>query len=105
MYPHPELKRLVAQKAALRRLIAGQRARSAAAALRVVQPLRWLDRAVALARQCSPFLGVAALPLAWLAVRSRVARGGKLGALLRWAPLVFGAARHFAGTRARPPRG
>jgi len=66
MYPHRELTRLAARKAALRRGIALRRAQCADAAVRVAQPLKQLDRALAFWRRLSPFAWLAAVPLGFL---------------------------------------
>ena len=93
MYPDRELTRLAARKVALRRDIALHRAQCAAAAARVVQPLEWLDRALAFWRQLSPLARFAAVPAGLLVHRFVFPRRRILRTLVRWGPLVFGAAR------------
>ena len=104
MYPDREMTRLAARKVALRRDIALRRAQCAAAAARVVQPLEWLDRALAFWRRLSPLAQVAALPLGLLVQRIVFPRRKILRSLVRWGPLVFSAVRginHAVRTRAR----
>jgi len=93
MYPQRELNRLAAYKAALRRDIAFRRAQCVVAAAQVTKPLEWLDRAVGFWRRLSPFTKLAAIPLGFIAKRSLFPKGKILGALVRWAPTIFGVAR------------
>lgn len=95
MYPQRELIRLAIYKAGLRVRIADRRAACAAAASRAVQPLAWLDRAVALWRKFAPFAPLAALPLGFMGARKLVPKLKTIGLLLRWAPVIFGAVRGF----------
>ena len=95
MYPQPELIRLAAHKAALRRDIALRRAQCVSAAAQIARPLAWLDQAVALWRKISPVAKLAAIPLAIVAGRALLPRVKILGTLLRWAPTVLGAVRSF----------
>ena len=97
MYPQPELVRLAAQKAALRRHIAARRTLCVEAAARVARPLAWIDRARALLSQLSPLAKIASAPLGLLAARA-LPRQKLLGTLLRWAPAVFTAVRAFRST-------
>lgn len=99
MYPERELSRLAAHKAVLRSNIALRRATCAQAAARVAQPLRWVDRGVAVWRRLSPLTRLAAVPLGLLAARPAFARLKFLGPLLRWGPVLYGVVR---GLRARP---
>ena len=101
MYPDRELTRLAAHKAALRRSIARHRNQCAAAARLALEPVAWLDRMIVLWRKLSPFAQFVAVPLGFLLKRSSASRPRLLGTLLRWAPLVLGAVRGFAGTRPR----
>jgi len=94
MYPQRELTRLALRKAELRRDIALNRLQCVAAAGRVAQPLAWLDRMVAFCQKISPFMLVAAVPLALFAKRKVLPRLNMLGLLLRWGPLVFGMAQN-----------
>jgi hypothetical protein len=48
VYPQSELNSLAARKVALRREIASSRDQCAAVAIRVLEPLAWLDRLLAL---------------------------------------------------------
>jgi len=93
MYPQRELMRLAAHKSAVRRRIAGHRADCVAAAVRVAQPLEWLDRVLAFWRRVSPLAMIAAVPLGFLIKRHVSTRLKLLGALAKWGPLVFGAVR------------
>lgn len=99
MYPHRELIRLGAHKAALRRRITAGRAAGAAAAARALRPVVWLDGVLALWRRVSPLAGLAAIPLGLLLKRSATPRPRLLGTLLRWAPLVLGAVRGLTARR------
>ena len=101
MYSDRELNLLSAQKAALRQRIARHRHQCVTAAARVVQPLEWLDRMLGLWRQYAPFAAIAAVPLGFLLKRSSSPRPRMMGTLLRWAPIVLGAARGII--RARNP--
>lgn len=98
MYPHRELNRLGANKAALLAEIARLRAECVVAASGVARPLAWADRVIALARRLSPLAIFAVLPLGAAVKGALVSRPGFLGPLARWAPLVFAVAR---GWRAR----
>jgi hypothetical protein len=93
VYPQEELTRLALHKAALRRAIAGHRADCAEAAARLAQPLEWVDRAAATWRRIAPLARFAALPLTFLLTRSLFSRLKFIGPLVRWAPVVFSAAR------------
>ncbi|MDP3071260.1 MAG: hypothetical protein Q8N18_13300 [Opitutaceae bacterium] len=105
MYPAEELKGLAARKRALRRDIALHRAQCATAAARLAQPLAWLDRMLATWRRLAP---LAAMPLALLAARIVLPRYKILPKLVRWAPVVFSAARGLGAVflprhRSAPP--
>jgi hypothetical protein len=93
MYPQPDLNRLAAHKAFLRRGIARRRRQCAEAAVRVARPLEWLDRALAFWRRLSPLATAAAVPLGLLVSRALFSRWRILGALTRWGPLAFNALR------------
>jgi hypothetical protein len=99
VYSHRELIRLGVHKAALRRRIARQRTECAVAAARVLQPVAWLDRMLALWRRLAPFAPLAAVPLGFLLKRAIAPRAGLLDKLLRWGPVMFGAVRGLAGAR------
>ena len=108
MYPQPELARLAARKAVLRRDIAFRRVQCAAAVARVAQPLEWLDRMLAIWRQFSPLARIAAVPMGLLVQRTVFPRLKMFRTLLRWSPLVFGAMRAVGSalkTRVRPSNG
>jgi hypothetical protein len=98
VYPHRELTRLDAHKAALRLRITGRRAECAAAAAGVLQPVAWLDRMLALWRRVAPFAPFAAVPLGFLFKRAAAPRRSVLGTLLRWGPVLVGAMRSLAGS-------
>jgi hypothetical protein len=102
MYPREELIRLAAHKAVLRAQIAQGRVRCVGAAARVLRPLVWMDKAAAFVRRFSPIVLCAAAPLALLSRRPLTPRFKLLGTLVRWAPLVFAAARPFL---VKSPRG
>jgi len=101
MYSDRELIRLDAHKAVIRGRIARRRHECAASAARVLQPLAWADRLVALWRRFSPFAVVAAVPLGFLLKRTVAPRTSVLGAVLRWGPVLVGAVRGFAAARRR----
>jgi hypothetical protein len=101
MYSDRELNQLSAHKAVLRQRIARHRQQCVTAVTRVVQPLAWLDRMLGLWRQFAPFAAIAAVPLGFMLKRSSSPRPRMMGTLLRWAPVVLGAARGFV--RARYP--
>lgn len=103
MYPEQELIRLAARKAALQRVITRRRAKCAEAAVRVSQPLVWLDRMLAYWRQLPPLARFAVVPLGLVVQRTLFSRRKILGSLVRWAPLAFAAIR--GGLRSdRPAR-
>jgi hypothetical protein len=93
MYPQRELSQLAVHKAGLRRDIAFRRAQCVVAAGQVARPLEWLDRAVGFWRRLSPFTKLAAVPLGFLAKRALFPKGKILGAVVRWAPMIFGVVR------------
>lgn len=96
MYPRAELIRLAAHKAALRGRIAQGRCQCAEAAARLLRPLVWMDEAAAFVRRFSTPVLCAAAPLGRLLGRPLFPRSRLLGALVRWGPLVFTAARRFS---------
>lgn len=98
MYAHRELIRLGVHKGILRRRIASRRTECVVAAAGLLRPVAWLDRAIALWRRVAPFAPFAAVPLGLLFKRAAAPRPSVLGAVLRWAPVVFGAVRRFAAT-------
>jgi hypothetical protein len=99
MYPARELDRLAAHKLALQRRITRRRTECATAAVRAAQPLVWVDRALVLWRQLSPWVKLAAVPLGFLLKRSSAPR--PVGALLRWLPVISSAVRGFQTLRRR----
>ncbi len=100
MYPSRELIQLAAYKAALRRDIAVHRNRCAQAAVRVAQPLEWLDRTLAFWRRLSPLAKFAVIPLGLLIQRIAFPRLKVLRSVLRWSPLIFGAVGAIGRTAA-----
>jgi hypothetical protein len=110
MYPQPELSRLAAHKAALRRDIFLHRAECVRAATRITQPLVLVDRLLAIWRQFQPVATLAALPLGLFVTRTFFPQRKLIGSLVRWAPLVFAAVRGIGSAlkthpgQARSPR-
>lgn len=96
MYPRAELIRLAAHKAVLRGQIAQGRSQCVEAAARVRRPLVWVDKAAAFVRRFAPLVLCAAAPLGLLLRRPVFPRFKLLGALVRWGPLAFTAARRFS---------
>jgi hypothetical protein len=104
MYPQPELTRLAADKAVLRRNITLRRLDCVRAATRVTKPLAWLDRMLVIWRQLPPFATFAAVPLGLFVTRTFFPHRKVLGSLVRWAPLVFGAVRGLSSALHPHPR-
>jgi hypothetical protein len=96
MYPQRELNLLAAHKAALRRDIAFRRAQCVVAATRVARPLEWLDRAVGFWQRLSPLTKLATVPIGFALKRALFPKGKFLGALVRWAPMIFGVVRNVS---------
>lgn len=105
MYPHQELTRLMAYKAALRQRIATRRAHCAVLAGRALRPLAWADRALALWRQYAPLAGLALGALGFAARRRETAPPSWPARLLRWAPSILGAVRAVRRAFAPTPPG
>ncbi len=97
MSTREELRILGASKAVLLARIAMQRERCAVAFARIARPLSTVDKAWVAWRQMAPFVKWAAVPLGLLLKRSTRPRPRVLGALLRWGPVVVGAARALPG--------
>lgn len=93
MYHREELTDLAEGKAALVECIRARRALCEAAAARAARPLKALDLGIARWRQLSPFVRLAAVPLGLLLARLPGRRARALGAVVRWGPLLLGAAR------------
>jgi hypothetical protein len=107
MYPHEELRRLAAHKAALRRDIAVHRAQCATAVARLAQPVEWFDRVLATWRRLAPVVQIVAVPLTLLAARTVFPRLKFLVPLLRWAPIAVSVAGGLGSvfqSRPRSPR-
>jgi hypothetical protein len=101
MFSDRPLTLLAARKAALQRNIDLGRVQCVVAAARLARPLKSLDRILILWRRSWPLARFVALPLGFLLKRSSTPRTRLVSTLLRWAPVVFGAVRSFAGTRRR----
>jgi hypothetical protein len=99
MCPQPELIRLAARKATLRRDIAAHRAQCAEAAAVLARPLAWLDRARALVGRLSPLALGASVPLGFMVARAFLSRRRILGAFVRWVPLALVAVRRFSSSK------
>jgi hypothetical protein len=97
MYPRRELTHLASHKVALRRRIAGHRARCVTAAARLTQPLDWLDRVMDFWRRVAPLAMAAGVSLGLLGARAIFSRSKALRWLVRWGPLVYGAGRRIGG--------
>jgi hypothetical protein len=104
MYPHRELRRLAAHKAALRQRIAARRAQCTVLAGRALRPLAWVDRARALWRRVAPFAGLALGALGLAARHRESATSSWPARLLRWIPSVLGAVRSVRRAWAPPVR-
>ena len=100
MYTNRELSRLGTHKLLLRRRIAERRAVCVESAARVLRPLAWMDRWVALAGRAAPYLPLLAWLLAWFA-KPAAPRRRPVSALLRWGPTIFAAFRGMAAMRHR----
>jgi len=105
MYPRKELTALARNKAGLLDRVCVRRELCCSAAARVARPLEMLDVGIARWRRLSPFVKVAAVPLGFLLRRRLSRRARVLGALMRWGPLVLGAARAMPGARGLSRRG
>ncbi|HWA11243.1 MAG TPA: hypothetical protein VG838_17510 [Opitutaceae bacterium] len=101
MYPSPELARLAAHKAALRRDIARCREECAEAAGRVSRPLELVDRAIGLWQRLSPLAKVASLPLIWMVKRAIFRRRKVLRSAFRWGPIIFSLVRGIGAMMSR----
>ena len=99
MYPDGELNELAVYKAILRRRITRRREDCVVAASGAMRPLAWLDRAILVWRQISPFAKLAAIPVALLLKRALFPRAGLFGKLLRWAPAIFSDTRAVTALR------
>lgn len=100
MYPSAQLKQLALEKDLLERRIAINRARCIIEWDRVRRPIEIADNVVGQLRRLAPLLKLLAIPLGIAAARrqgrSRApARRGKLGLLLKWAPVLLGVVRSW----------
>ncbi len=93
MHPERELALIAQRKSVLQLRIALRRTECAHAATTVLRPLTWLDRAIALGRQISPYVDLAAGPLASIFTRTESNAGRKFGWLFRFARLLVHAFR------------
>jgi hypothetical protein len=105
MYPHKELRRLAARKAALVCELDRGRAEWNAAAARLVEPLALVERVVVLWRRLVPGGGFAAGSPADAGSRPASVRPSRLVTWLRLIPLVVGAVRVMRGSAARHASG
>ncbi|SRR6266540_3574067 len=100
MYPTRELTALALRKRALRQRISVTRWECVALASDVARPIALIDRAIVQWRKISPLVKIAALPLGLLFRRRLMpAKGGFFRNILRWAPMMFSAARMFKAQR------
>lgn len=99
MYPTGELNSLAARKDLLRRHIALRRVVTILSAQRALRPVRVADRLWAEWRRLSPFLRLAAGPLAALFGRGLARKRRVIGSLIRWGPALAGLWRGFKRTR------
>lgn len=93
MYPQRDLTRFHSHKEAIKRSIAHHRNACATAAVRIIEPLKWIDCVQSSWRQLSPIARFAVVPLGLLATQAVFPRMKILRALVRWGPFVFGAVR------------
>jgi len=100
MYPHDELTRLAAHKAALRQAIARNRVECSAAAAHALQPVVLLDRVITAVRRFSPLAMMAAVPVGLAVQRTIAPRLKLLGLLTRWGPPVYTLLRTLRTRRA-----
>lgn len=100
MYPAGQLNALAARKDLLRRHIALRRVVTILSAQRVLRPVRVADRLWIEWRRLSPFLKLAAGPLAAPLGRGLVRKRRRIiGSLIRWGPALAALWRGFKGTR------
>jgi hypothetical protein len=99
VYPSDELNRLARHKQALQRRITRRRQECVAAVAGIARPFGWLDRALAMWRQLSPWMQLAAVPLGFLMKGRTTIR--PVGTLLRWLPVISGLVRSFVTMRTR----
>ena len=102
MYPSGELNRLANRKAVLQARIAVKRWECAAAAAELARPLATIDRLLDTWRRISPWIKLAGIPAALLAVRAATKRSGagmfaKISAML---PVVMRGVEMFKQARA-----
>lgn len=111
MYPRGELDRLALRKALLQARITVRRLECLQHAHALARPVRLVDRVWELWQRIGPIVKLVGLPtLLWAGTKmSRRGRGGgldgKLGAILKYAPLVMNAARAFTQARERAHAG
>lgn len=90
MYPQGELNELARTRDRLQSRIAGHRAQCVQAAAGLTPPLALMDRGLALWRNVSPVIKIAAVPLLLFLKHKIAARINVMGSLLRWLPVLFG---------------
>jgi hypothetical protein len=93
MYPHQELTRLALHKRQMLRGIANERRDCATYATRVVRPLAGLDRLLTVWRGMGPAVKLAAVPAAFLALRSVSSHWQPMARLFRWLPFTLSVVR------------
>jgi hypothetical protein len=102
MYPAGELTQLATRKDLLRRRIALRRVITIVSAQRALRPVRLAERLWMQWRQLSPFIKLAAGPLATLFGRGLQRKHGLVGRLIRWGPALAGLWRGFTRARREP---
>lgn len=100
MYPQQELRNLAELKTSLRHRITRRRAAMRTEGERVLQPLRWVDRAYATWQRIGPIARLAAGPVGVWLLRRFTGRRKTAGRLLRWGPILWNFARGFLKGRA-----
>ena len=99
MYPQRELKTLALNKARLRRRLARRRDECREAAVELLKPVAWFDRARARWRQVSPLVKLAGLVAGLFAGRPIFAGARRAGTWLRWGAAAFSLFRGLKAMR------
>jgi hypothetical protein len=104
MYPTGELGHLAARKELLQARIALRREESRVAMVRLSRPVALVDDWLERWRKISPLMKVVGVPLALMLVKksARLMGRGRWVVLAKSLPMVFRAARAFAGANGRP---
>ena len=102
MYPRAELDRLAARKELLHARIAVRRLECAEYACTLSRPLAFIDRMTEKWRRISPWVTLIGVPVGVIVGRrlSKQGHGGKITALLKYAPLALQAMRLVIQARA-----